>query len=93
MKIIPRKGQICVKPEDEPSRQTANGLVLPNNEEQETRAVGVVQSVGEGITDLKKGDKVLYGAFAGELLKMNEDGKEVDYRILFDEDVLATLVK
>ena len=88
-KIIPRGKQILVKPDGEGSRVTDSGLVMPSNVEQEQKAIGTVLAVGSEIKDIKKGQRVIYGAFAGEKLKLNESSKEVDYMILFDEDVLA----
>lgn len=90
-KIKPRKLQILVKPDPEESRENEFGIITPTNvERDEQRAVGTIIAIGAEITDLKKGDRVIYGAYAGERLKLKESGKEVDYIILFDEDVLAT---
>jgi co-chaperonin GroES (HSP10) len=50
-----------------------------------------VIAVGKGIDDIKVGDKIIYGMFAGEKIKINEDDKEVEYVLLFDDDVLAFL--
>lgn len=91
MKIIPRKNQILVKPDPVGSRKSEYGIVMPSNIEQEQKAIGVVQAVGPQVKDLKKGDRVIYGAYAGEQIKIQEGSKEVDYKILFDEDVLAFL--
>lgn len=90
-KIRPRGKQVLVKPEGEKSRESFSGLVMPSNVEQEQRAIGTVVSVGPEIKDIKKGDRVIYGAYAGEKIKLNEGTKEVDYVLLFDEDVLAFL--
>lgn len=91
-KIIPRKQQILVRPDGEESRESEYGIVMPSNQEVEQRAIGTVLAVGPGITDIKKDDRVIYGAYAGEKLKLKESSKEVDYIILFDEDVLAKIV-
>jgi len=90
-KIIPRAKQVLVKPQDEESRQSESGLFIPDNIEQEQRAIGKVIAVGKDITDIEKGDTVIYGAYAGETIKLNEKGKNVEYKILFDEDVVAKL--
>ena len=88
-KIQPRKNQILVRPDGEESRELGSGLLLPNAVEQEQKAIGTVIAVGPEISDVKKGDRVIYGAYAGEVIKMREDSKEVEYKLLFDEDVLA----
>lgn len=87
--IIPRGKQILVKPDGEGSRESANGIITPDNEEQETKAIGTVEAVGPEITDVKKGQRVIYGAFAGEDIKFEESNKEVDFKLLEDEYVLA----
>ena len=89
LKIRPRGKQILVKQEDEKSRISELGLSLPDSVEQERKAIGEVVAVGPEIKDVKKGDRVIYGAFAGEKIKLQESTKEVDYVLLFDEDVLA----
>lgn len=88
-KIIPRGKQILVKPDGEGSRVTDSGLVMPSNVEQEQKAIGTVVSVGPEIKDIKKNQRVIYGAYAGERIKIKEGTSEVDYVLLFDEDVLA----
>ena len=91
LKIVPRGKQILIQPEPEKSRVSEHGLVTPSNIEQEKKAVGIVIAVGPEIKDVKKGNRVIYGAYAGEKIKINESAKEVDYVLLHDEDVLAFL--
>lgn len=90
-KITPRGKQVLVRPDEEESRTLASGLVVPSNVEQEQRAIGTVLAVGSEIKDIKVGDRIIYGAYAGEKIRLRESGKEVDYVLLFDEDVLAFL--
>ncbi len=91
-KIIPRGSWVLVKPAEKESRETEQGLILPESEEREQKAVGIVEAVGEDVKDLKKGDEILYGAFAGENIKRRENNKEVEYKILLDEDIIAELI-
>ncbi len=91
MKIIPRAKQVLVKPDPEESRENEFGIITPDNVEKEQKAFGTVEAVGAEIKDIKKGNRVIYGAYAGEKIKMMQKGKEVDYVLLFDEDVLAFL--
>ena len=88
-KIIPRGKQVLVKPDGEESRVSKHGILTPSNVEQEQKATGTVLDVGKEIKDIVKGDRVIYGAFAGEKLKIRESSKDVDYVLLFDEDILA----
>ena len=90
--IVPRGNWLLVKPVDKESHELDSGLILPSTEEQEQKATGIVQSVGELVTDIKQGDKVIYGAFAGETLKRRENEKEVEYKLLLNEDVIAFLI-
>jgi len=88
-KIIPRGKYILVKPDIEESKENEVGLSRPENTEDEQKAQGSVQAVGSEIKDIKKGDQVVYGVFAGEVLKLRENGKEVEYKLLHDDDVIA----
>lgn len=88
MKIIPRHTQILVKPDEPLSGKTESGLVRPENEEKEKQAKGTVVAVGPEVEDVKPGNRVIYGAYAGEEL-IYETVDEDDHILLFDEDVLA----
>lgn len=87
--IIPRGQWVLVKPVDKESLETEQGLILPATEEQEQKAVGIVESVGEEVKTIEVGRKVIYGAFAGENIKLSEASKEADYKLLLDEDIIA----
>lgn len=91
LNIKPRTKQVLVRPDEESSRESEYGIITPTNVEQEKKAIGTILAVGQGIDDLKKGDRIIYGAYAGESIKLKESNKEVDYKILFDEDILAIL--
>ena len=88
-KIRPRAKQVLVQPDGKQSRESQFGIITPSNVEQEQKAIGTVLAVGSDIKDIKKGDRVIYGAYAGEKIKLSESNKDVDYILLFDEDVLA----
>lgn len=87
--IKPRKLQVLIKPQADEEKETEFGILLPSNLEQEKKAIGEVVAVGDKIDDIKKGDTVIYALFAGERIKLNEKGKEVEYMLLFEEDILA----
>lgn len=93
MKIQPRGKYILVKRDEAKSRVSEHGISAPSNTEQEEKAFGTVIAVGEKITDVKKGDRVIYGAFAGEEIEMDEKGKPVKYRLLEDEFVIAFIIE
>jgi len=87
MKVIPRGKYILVKPEEEDSKINDAGLSMPSNEEAEDKARGEVIEVGD-VKDIKKGDRVIYGVFAGEEIHI----KKVVYKLLHEEDVIAFVV-
>jgi len=88
-KIIPRGKQILIQPDGESGRESEYGIITPESVAQETKAIGTVIAVGPEVKDVKKGSRVIYGAFAGEQISFKDSTKEVDYVLLFDEDVLA----
>jgi chaperonin GroES len=90
-KIIPRGKWVLVRPIEKESRTTDQGLILPASEEREQKALGTVVAVGKEVTDIKLGDEVIYGSFAGENMKRREGSVEVDYKLLLDEDIIAFL--
>lgn len=88
-KIIPRKKYVLVKLQEPESKENDNGLIIPDTEEQEQKAQGLVEAVGSDITDVKVGDKVVFGAFAGDPIETKEGGKIVKRKLLHDDDVIA----
>ncbi len=78
-----------VKPEK--VEEIKGGIVLPDTAEKERKEKGEVVSVGAGEDiqklGLKAGDKVLFGKYSGEEIKIDDQ----DYRFLGHEDVLAII--
>ncbi len=70
---------------------TKSGIVLPDTVDKEKKAEGKIIAIGEGEKiiklNLKLGDKVIFGKYAGEEVKV----EKVEYKILSDEDVLAVI--
>lgn len=91
-KIIPRGKWVLVQPIKKESHETEQGLILPASNEQEQKAQGTVLAVGIEVNNIKIGSEIIYGAFAGENLKRRENNKEVEYKLLLDEDIIATLI-
>lgn len=88
--ITPRGKYVLIKPEGEPERENEHGLIIPDTVEQEQKAEGVIVNAG-AVTDLKKGDRVVYGAYSGETMKVKEGSKEVEYKLVHDEDIIAVI--
>ena len=77
MALKPLKDRVVAKKE-QPMTQTKSGILL--GEAKETPAYAVVETV-------KKGDKIVYKDYSTTDIKIDD----VDYIILKEEDILATL--
>ncbi|MDE7356126.1 MAG: co-chaperone GroES [Rikenellaceae bacterium] len=89
MNLKPLADRVIIEPKAAETK-TAGGLIIPDNAK-EKPLEGVVVAVGPGTTDVKmevkNGDTVLYGKYAGT--EITVDGKE--YLIMRQNDVLAIL--
>ena len=94
MNIRPLHDRVIVRRLEE-ERKTAGGIVIPDTAT-EKPVQGEVIAVGNGKVldngqsrplDVKKGDKVLFGKFAGSEVKL--DGKEL--LVLREEDIMGVL--
>lgn len=90
-KIIPRGKYILVLRDEPESKENKFGLITPENVESEQKAFGTVIAVGADIKDVKKGERVIFGVFAGEEIEVEEKNKKVTYRLIEDEYVIAFL--
>lgn len=91
--IRPRGSWVLVQPEGE-KKENEFGLTVPDSVEKEKKAKGVILEVGPKVTDLKKGQMVIYGQFAGEEIQLGHKEYEkdsVDIVLLLDEDILAII--
>jgi len=94
MKIRPLHDRVIVK-RIEQQRKTASGIVIPDSaaekpEQGEVLAVGDGKRLQDGSVSplqLKAGDQVLFGKYAGQTVKV--DGEEV--LVLREDDVLAVI--
>ena len=84
MALKPLKDRIVAKVE-KPLEKSKAGILL--GEVKEKPAYAVVESVGPEVKDVKKGDKIVYKEYSTAEIKVDD----VDYIILKEEDVLATL--
>ena len=89
MNVKPLADRVLVEPK-EAETKTASGLFIPDTAKEKPQA-GTVVSVGPGKKDepmeLKVGDKVLYGKYAGT--ELNVDGKI--YIMMRQSDVMAVV--
>ncbi|KAI3592083.1 Heat shock protein 10 kDa family chaperone GroES (plasmid) [Cupriavidus sp. U2] len=94
MKIRPLYDRVIVK-RIEQQRTTASGIVIPDNaaekpEQGEVVAVGTGRLLQDGTQralQLKVGDQVIFGKYAGQTVKV--DGEEL--LVMREEDVMGVL--
>jgi chaperonin GroES len=94
MKLRPLHDRVIVKRLEE-ERKTASGIVIPDTaaekpDQGEILAVGPGKKNEEGKVspvDVKVGDKVLFGKYAGTTVKV--DGEEL--LVLREEDIVAVV--
>ena len=94
MKIRPLSDRILVKRLEE-ERKTASGIVIPDTaaekpDQGEVIAVGKGKILEDGKVrplEVKKGDKILFGKFAGQTVKV----KGEEWLVIREEDVMGVL--
>lgn len=95
MNIRPLQDRIIVERVEEETT-TAGGIIIPDTVSKEKPQEGKVVAAGKGkVTpegkvlplDVKEGDKVLFGKYAGSEIKV--DGKE--YLIMREDDILGVV--
>ncbi len=95
MNIRPLQDRIIVERVEEETR-TASGIIIPDTVSKEKPQEGKVVAAGNGkVTpegkvlplDVKVGDRVLFGKYAGSEIKV--DGKE--YLIMREDDILGVV--
>ena len=94
MKIRPLHDRVIVKRLEE-ERKTASGIVIPDNAA-EKPVQGQVIAVGPGkrdengkhvAMDVKAGDRILFGKYAGQTVKV--DGEEL--LVMREEDIMGVV--
>ena len=84
MSLKPLKDRVVAKIE-KPLEKTKSGILL--GEAKEKPAYAVVESVGPDAKSVKKGEKIVYKEYSTTEIKVDD----IDYIILKEEDILATL--
>ena len=89
MKIQPLSDRVLIEP-NPAEEKTASGLYIPDTAKEKPLA-GTVVAVGPGTSEVKMevkvGDKVLYGKYAGT--EVTVEGK--DYLIMRQSDIFAII--
>jgi chaperonin GroES len=96
MKIRPLQDRILVKRLESESK-TASGIIIPDNAKEKPMegdviAVGAGKALDNGTvraSEVKTGDKVLFGKYAGSEVKI--DG--IEHLILNESDILGIIEK
>ncbi|QOT77287.1 co-chaperone GroES [Cupriavidus basilensis] len=96
MNLRPLHDRVIVKRLDNETK-TASGIVIPDNaaekpDQGEVLAVGPGKKDDKGVSivlDVKVGDRVLFGKYAGQAVKV--DGQEL--LVMREEDIMAVVNK
>lgn len=98
-KFSPLGSWVQVRVAVDASNTNEHGLIIPAKAEQEQKAFGTVTAIGNDVKDIEVGDEVVYGVYAGEVMKLRENGREVEYKILLyvseqpdHQDIIGKLV-
>jgi chaperonin GroES len=92
MKVRPLQDRVLVQRTEE-EETTKGGIIIPDTAKEKPQQ-GKVVAVGKGKVldngtriepDLKKGDKILFGKYAGTEIKVEGD----DYLIMREDDILG----
>ncbi len=96
--IEPLGDRVVVMPMEK-EQVTASGILIPDTANGEKPSEGTVIALGKGGVGkdcsnpsdfLKVGDKVLYGKYAGDEIKLkDEHGKDVEVKILHLDSILG----
>ena len=94
MKIRPLHDRVIVKRVEE-ERKTASGIVIPDTaaekpDQGEVLAIGTGKVLEDGSVrklDVKVGDRVLFGKYSGQTVKV--DGNEV--LVMREEDIMGVI--
>jgi len=97
-KISPLGDRVVVMPLEK-EQVTASGIMIPDTASGDKPSEGIVIALGNGgigkdaqnpTEFLKTGDKVLFGRYAGDDIKLKTiEGKEVEVKILHLDSVLG----
>jgi len=94
MRVRPLQDRVIVRRIEEQEQKSAGGIIIPDTAKEKPQE-GKVVAVGPGkkedgkvlALDVKAGDRVLFGKYAGTEIKL--DGEE--HLILREEDILGVI--
>jgi chaperonin GroES len=96
MKIRPLHDRVVVERLDE-ERKSAGGIVIPDNaaekpDQGEVIAVGKGRILEDGKVrplDVKVGDRILFGKFSGQTVKV----ESAEYLVMREDDIMGVVAK
>lgn len=97
MKIRPLHDRVVIRREEEETK-SPGGIVIPDTASKDKPIRGEIIAAGPGKTDengkvhpltVKKGDKVVFGKYAGTEIKLDNDKEE--YVIMREDDILGII--
>ena len=97
MNVRPLHDRILVQRLEDNEKKSGGGIIIPDSAKEKPQR-GKVAAVGNGKTlddgtrvelEVKKGDQVLFGKYAGTEVKIEGD----EYLILREDDILAIVGK
>jgi len=84
----PLADRILIQRED--PKEEAKGIVIPDQyQRNEPVVIATVQAVGKDVVELKKGDRIMVGKYAGTEVMI----KDKSFIIMREDDVLAMVKK
>jgi chaperonin GroES len=96
-KIRPLGDRVIVKRDEEAEQKSAGGIIIPDTAKEKPQR-GTVIAVGTGALndkgekipmEVKVGDQVLFGKYAGNEIKINGD----EYLIIRENEILGIITK
>ncbi|TSC59003.1 MAG: chaperonin GroES [Candidatus Peregrinibacteria bacterium Greene0416_19] len=100
VRIRPIGDRVVVHPVEK-EQTTASGIVIPDTASGEKPQEGVVLALGKGgvgkdcanpASFLKVGDRVLFGKYAGDDVKLKDtSGKDIEVKVLHLDSVLGVI--
>ena len=106
MILRPEGAKVLIKP-DSVEERTAGGIIIPHvaKEQQQTAANrGEIVAIGPdaelfysedadgtGKKEMKPGDRVVFARYAGSVISMDTDNGRVEYRLIYDRDVICRI--
>jgi len=90
-KIKVMKDRVLIKPNPLEDKTTQGGIILPstNPSQQQKAKWGTVEKVGDEVSLLKEGDKVLLGGFSVNVVELDDE----EYFVCGEDSILVILPK